>query len=201
MLDHLGYCSAGHPADHGFTSVWEWLNLDSRLLIGLIIAGAILCGICLLLLSFRQKRKLGLPKGRLVYADPGLWGKPEKPFYSAELGLTGKPDYIVNQHSVLLPVEVKSGWAPPTPYDSHIFQLAAYCLLIKYATQKQPPYGLLKYRNRTFAIDYTPAMQDAVLGVVNDIRQQKKQGEALRSHQEPRRCARCGYRYTCDQRL
>ena len=175
--------------------------MDTQTLFTILIVGGLLCGIGLLLLAMRQRRRSGLPEGRVVYADPGLWGKPERPFYSAALGLTGKPDYILTQHGVTYPVEVKSGWAPPAPYDSHIYQLAAYCLLIEDTTNQPPPYGLLKYRNRTFAIDYTPAMEHAVLEVVDEIRRQKTRGEALRSHQEPRRCARCGYRHTCDQRL
>ncbi len=144
---------------------------------------------------------MGLPPGRLVYADPGLWGKPEKPFYDSELGLTGKPDYVVNQKGRLLPVEVKSAWAPSVPYDSHILQLGAYCLLIERATGKRPPYGILKYRNRTFAIDYTSSLENSVMEIIEKIQKQKNRSQASRSHDEARRCAHCGYRKTCDQRL
>ena len=132
---------------------------------------------------------------------PGLWGKPEKPFYDSGLGLTGKPDYVVNQKGRLLPVEVKSAWAPSVPYDSHILQLGAYCLLIEKVTGKRPPYGILKYRNRTFAIDYTNSLEDAVLEIIEKIQKQKKRSQASRSHDEARRCAHCGYRKVCDQRL
>ena len=144
---------------------------------------------------------MGLPPGRLVYADPGLWGKPEKPFYDSGLGLTGKPDYVVNQKGRLLPVEVKSAWAPSVPYDSHILQLGAYCLLIERVTGKRPPYGILKYRNRTFAIDYTSSLENSVMEIIEKIQKQKNRSQASRSHDEARRCAHCGYRKTCDQRL
>ena len=167
-------------------------------LIALIV---FLLGICLFWLSTRKWKQLGLPPGRLVYADPGLWGRPEKPFYDSSLGLTGKPDYVVNQKGRLLPVEVKSAWAPSVPYDSHILQLGAYCLLIEKVTGKRPPYGILKYRNRTFAIDYTNSLENSVLEIIEKIQKQKKRSQTFRSHDEARRCAHCGYRRICDQRL
>lgn len=173
----------------------------SNIMILIGIGAAFLLGLFLFWYSGRKRRQMGLPEGRLVYADPGLWGKPEKPFYDAGLGLTGKPDYVVQQKGILLPVEVKSAWAPPTPYDSHILQLGAYCLLIEKSSGKRPPYGILKYRNRTFAIDFTPTLRAEVLAVIQDIRKQKNRAETPRSHDEPRRCARCGFRDTCTQRL
>lgn len=142
-----------------------------------------------------------MPQGRLIYADPGLWGKPEKPFYDSGLGLTGKPDYVVEQKGRLLPVEVKSMWAPSAPYESHILQLGAYCTLIDKNTGKRPPYGILKYRNRSFAIDYNQTLEQAVLQIVAEIRQKKSCREVARSHEEARRCARCGFRKICDQHL
>ncbi len=161
----------------------------------------ILLGICLLWFAGRKKQQLGLPSGRLVYADPGLWGKPESPFYIVDIGLTGKPDYIVQQNGNLLPVEVKNAWSPPAPFDSHILQLGAYCLLIEQTSGKRPPFGVLKYRNRTFDIDYTAALEESVLNIIHEIRLQKNREDAPRSHDEPNRCAHCGFRNVCDQRL
>lgn len=170
-------------------------------LVILIAFAVFFLGIYLFWLSRRKWEQAGLPPGRLVYADPGLWGRPEKPFYYSGLGLTGKPDYVVNQKGRLLPVEVKSAWAPPIPYDSHILQLGAYCLLIEKVTGKRPPYGILKYRNRTFAIDFTKSLENSVLEIIEKIRKQKNRSQVSRSHDEARRCAHCGYRRACDQRL
>ena len=161
----------------------------------------ILLALLLLLLSKRQQREAGLPAGRVIYSDTRAWGKIEKPFYDAMLGLTGKPDYLVEQDGVSIPIEVKSGWAPPEPYAGHIYQVAAYCLLVTQASGKRPPYGLLHYRNRTFAIDFTPELESSLMELLLEMRQQDKQGEADRSHEEPLRCERCGYRSNCDQRL
>lgn len=149
----------------------------------------------------RQRKAAGLPGGRVIYSDTRFWGPVEKPLFDGLLGLTGKPDYLVVQGVYTIPVEVKSGRAPAEPYDSHIFQLAAYCLLVERTFGKRPPYGILHYSNRTFAIDYTQALESALLDVLAQMRIQERQGEAGRSHEQAARCARCGYRGHCDQRL
>jgi CRISPR-associated exonuclease Cas4 len=163
----------------------------------IILASAIL----VLVSANRKKKSLGLPSGKIIYSDPGILGRVEKPLYDPELGLTGKPDYIVEKRGRLIPVEVKSGWAPEKPYDSHIMQLAGYCLLLERNYKKRPPYGLLKYKNRTFAIRYTDELRENIIALVEEIRSQKEYGELDRSHHNPNRCERCGFRFDCDQRL
>jgi CRISPR-associated exonuclease Cas4 len=152
-------------------------------------------------ISARLKGQSGIPDGRIIYTDTGRWGKPAQPLYDAELGLTGKPDYLIRKSQTIIPVEVKSAWAPPAPYESHKLQLAAYCLLVQSYYGKRPPYGLLRYRNRTFRINFNPEIEEQVLNVLEEIRLVKEQDEACRSHNHPNRCARCGYRSICDQRL
>lgn len=163
--------------------------------------------VVVLWLSRRQQRSTGLPAGRVIYSDTDQWGKVERPLFDKATGLTGKPDYLVEQEDgdVLIPVEVKSGRAPSVPYDSHVFQLAAYCFLVERTYSTRPPYGILRYRDRTFAIDYTPELEEELLKLLDEIRadtrQMEKGREIDRSHHEPARCARCGYRNYCDQRL
>lgn len=170
---------------------------------GLWIAAlaAVLLAALLLWWGNRQQRAAGLPRGRVIYADPKLWGRPEKPFFDVQSGLTGKPDYLVEQGGVILPVEVKSAWAPPTPYESHLFQLFAYCLLVERATGKRPPYGILRYRDRTFAVDYTREWESRLLEELDTIRSLEKRAEVGRSHEEAGRCHKCGFRSVCDQKL
>ena len=105
-------------------------------------------------LASRQQSATGLPGGRVVYADTSRWGKVEKPLYDPVVGLTGKPDYLIEIDGAQAPVEVKST-RTAAPYDSHIYQLAAYCYLSHRATGVRPPYGLLKYPEHVFAVDYT----------------------------------------------
>jgi CRISPR-associated exonuclease Cas4 len=159
--------------------------------------------ISLLLLwqSTRQRAQAGLPGGRVIYSDTGSWGKVEKPLVAEDIGLVGKPDYLVQSGGVIIPVEVKSGRAPAAPYDSHIFQLAAYCLLVHRHFGKRPPYGILHYSGRDFAVDYTAALEAALLDRLAEIRRDEGRRDVPRSHEEARRCQKCGFRDVCDQRL
>ena len=168
------------------------------LYIGLIL---FVLALALLVLAGRQRRAAGLPGGRVIYTDTGGWGKLEKPLFDSELGLTGKPDYLVEKDGAILPVEVKSGRAPNAPYDSHIYQLAAYCLLVERTYGKRPPYGIIHYANRDFAVDYTPALESALLDLLAEVRQAELRREVPRSHEVPQRCRGCGFRESCDQAL
>jgi CRISPR-associated exonuclease Cas4 len=161
----------------------------------------LLTALAVLWIAGSQQKSAGLPAGRVIYSDTERWGKVEKPLYDPISGLTGKPDYLVEENGYLIPVEVKSGRAPNLPHDSHIYQLAAYCLLVERTSNKRPPYGILRYRDRTFSIEYTPDLENELEELIDTIRFQERRGEANRSHKEPARCARCGYRNNCDQRL
>jgi CRISPR-associated exonuclease Cas4 len=166
-----------------------------------ILAGALLlAALVLALVSRWQRKSAGLPPGRVTYADPSLWGKVEKPLYDPATGLVGKPDYLVETKEGIIPVEVKSGAAPSNPYEGHVLQLAAYCLLVSRTTGKRPPYGLLNYRNRTFSIDFTPALEQKLLEQIAAIQAAGREKDVPRSHESPARCASCGYRKICDQK-
>lgn len=146
-------------------------------------------------------RRSGIPAGRIIYSDHGQWQRASKPLYDAEVGLTGKPDYLIQRDGRLIPAEVKSSYAPRTPYDSHIMQLAAYCVLVEREFGERPPFGLLRYRNRTFEVPFTPQLESQVLDLISAIRRLKEHEDIPRSHSSKARCARCGYRNTCNQRL
>jgi len=161
----------------------------------------LLLSIFMFWVAARQGRQAGLPGGRLVYSDTRTWGKVEQPLYDPELALTGRPDYLVEQGGQYIPVEVKTGRTPDAPYDSHIFQLAAYCWLVTKKYGQRPSQGILHYPASDFAVDYTPELEAALLGLLADIRRDERGARLPRSHDESRRCARCGFRGDCDQRL
>ena len=161
----------------------------------------LLLAIALFWLSSRQRRSAGLPGGRVIYTDTRAWGAVEKPLYDRLLDLTGKPDYLVEQNGQVIPVEVKSERTPDAPYDSHIFQVAAYCLLVEKIFGKRPPYGIIHYPGRDFAVDYTPQLEATLLDVLADMRHDEYRANVERSHEEAHRCVRCGFRGVCDQRL
>jgi len=161
-----------------------------------------LAAMILLWQSGRVRRSSGLPGGRIIYTDTRAWGsRVEKPMYNSTLGLTGKPDYLVEKNGRTIPVEVKSGHAPEVPYDGHIYQLAAYCLLVEKNMGTRPPYGIIHYDDRDFAVDYTSELENAILDILAEIRRDEQRTEVARSHDDAGRCAKCGYRNLCDEKL
>jgi CRISPR-associated exonuclease Cas4 len=151
--------------------------------------------------SNRQQKAAGLPGGHVIYTDTRGWDKVEKPLFHAALGLTGKPDYLIEKNGQIIPVEVKSGRAPESPYDSHIFQLASYCLLVEKTYRKRPPYGVIHYENRDFAIEYTRELETALIELLADMRVDETKKDVPCSHNQPSRCKGCGFRNVCDQKL
>jgi CRISPR-associated exonuclease Cas4 len=161
----------------------------------------LLLAILLFWQSNRQRKEVGLPDGRVIYTDTRGWGKLEKPLFYQPLGLTGKPDYLIEQNGKIIPVEVKSGRAPESPYDSHIYQLASYCLLVEKTYGKRPPYGIIHYKDHDFAVDYTRELEASLLDLLAEMKRDEHKKDIARSHEQASRCARCGFRKICDQSL
>ncbi len=168
----------------------------------LIALSLILFGLFIFWLGRRSQAEAGLPIGRVIYSDTSGWQSIEKPLFSHRYRLTGKPDYVVQHGRDNIPVEVKSSPAPGDgPRRSHVLQLAAYCLLLEEAYRQRPKYGIVKYADRMFAVDYTDALQTELLDVIAAMRDDLARGSTARSHAEAARCMRCGYRYACTERL
>lgn len=166
-----------------------------------IVGFLILTGFFLLWFSAKQRQAGGLPPGRVIYSDHNYWEEVETPLYDPTFNLTGKPDYIVDTEQGPVPVEVKSGRAQAAPYDSHIYQLAAYCLLIDQLFDERPKYGILHYSNTDFAVDYTPELENRFIQVLREIRSMCRKKSVNRSHESVNRCRKCGFQEICDQSL
>jgi CRISPR-associated exonuclease Cas4 len=151
--------------------------------------------------STRLRQESGLPVGRLIYADSADWQPTPRSFYSPAYQLVGKPDYLVETSAGIIPVEVKSTQAPTIPYLGHLLQLAAYCLLVEETTGRTPPNGLLKYADALYEVDFTQELRHELLATLADMRQARLAETVSRSHQQPGKCAACGYGYMCDEVL
>ena len=166
-----------------------------------LVAFLFVLSLALLWWSSRRQKTSGLPAGRIIYSDNRQWSKAEKVLYDPQLGLAGRPDYLVQQGDRTIPVEVKSGQTPESPYDAHIYQLAAYLRLVEVNYPTRPPYGILAYPKHTFAIDYTAELEQALSVLVEEMRTADHPKAIDRSHNQPQRCKGCGYRSVCDQKL
>lgn len=163
-----------------------------------LLALAVLCW----LISVRLRRSSGLPSGEVVYSDTGAWGRAEKPLFSTRLQLTGKPDYLVRDGADVIPVEVKSGCAPAAgAHPAHIYQLAAYCALVADAYQRRPRYGLIRYRDKLLKIAFTADLERELEELLEDMRADADAANVARSHEAAARCAACGFREICAERL
>jgi CRISPR-associated exonuclease Cas4 len=168
----------------------------------------------------RESKRAGLPAGTLLYSDTGRpvgrvaptevgrdGQKQEKPLVSETLELVGRPDYLVEADGGVVPVEVKSTACPAggRPYDSHLAQLAAYCLLVEDVLGASVPYGLVKYRDREVRVEYTDEMRGQALALIEEMKADMDAAaegrEVHRSHDDPRRCAGCSLRDVCTESL
>ncbi len=167
----------------------------------ILSAVSIIASVIILLIVARLRRTSGIPAGRVIYIDTSHWIKVEKALFDKELRLTGKPDYLVRNSKEVIPIEVKSGHAPRQPYPWHISQLAAYCLLVHSEYGTRPHQGILRYANRTIAIEFTCELETATRGLIREMQERTSQLQIDRSHHDQNRCIHCGYRSICDQAL
>ncbi|MGC8827441.1 MAG: CRISPR-associated protein Cas4 [Anaerolineae bacterium] len=156
---------------------------------------SVLAGALLWLWERRLRRRAGLPTGGIRYADAGDGRAPL--LRSERWGLQGRPDYVVQEGRRQIPVEVKSGNAPAVPYDSHRLQLAAYCLLIEETAGQAPPYGIIRYDDRTVRVPYDEALRRELLDVLETMRRHLRAGDPPSPTSSPARCAHCGYADIC----
>ncbi len=148
-----------------------------------------------------RRARTGLPPGSLTYVDTTEWKACQRPLFSNRYRLTGKPDYLIHQQNHIIPVEVKSSTGLTRPYDSHVLQLMAYCLLVEETEKKPPPFGTLHYPDANFRIEYTPQARAELLNTLNRLRSDLSSNDVSRSHTSPERCRYCGYRHVCTQSL
>ena len=140
----------------------------------------------------------------LAPAEVGREGiKQERPLVSNALELVGRPDYLIEADDGIVPVEVKSAACPSDgrPRDSHLAQLAAYCLLVEDTLGARVPFGVIKYRDRDVEVEYTQELKDWALALIEEMRDAVEEEEVHRSHEDPRRCAGCSLRDVCTESL
>jgi CRISPR-associated exonuclease Cas4 len=136
-------------------------------------------------------------KGKIEYIDVD----DSKVFKSDSHGISGRPDYVVKIGDQLVPVEAKKGRTPQGPLFSHIVQVAAYCLLLEDSTGTAPPYGLIRYPEHEFQIDYNEDMKKMILDKVREMRTALVSDDVHRNHNRPGKCRSCSRRDVCPERL
>ena len=171
--------------------------------LGLLLA-AIALGILLLnerrnqrqRLVVERRRALGLPEGELVYEDADGEGET---LSSVSYPLVGKPDYIVQlPDGRPVPIELKLNVHDATvPYNNHAVQVAAYCLILEDYFEQAPTYGILRYADREFTIEYTAALRKKVIRLLTEMaRCSERQPPPLKT-QRAAKCRACPFQPMC----
>ena len=162
-----------------------------------IIAAILAC-----LLGPSRFAQTGLLALKIRYANVGtIYQQPS--LISARYGLSGRPDDLVRVDDGIVPVELKSGRSPRSgrPYGGHKLQLAAYCLLVEDVCQAFVPHGVLQYEDRCIRVEYTSSLRRDLLGILKELRADKRGGELHINHNCPAKCRSCGFREVCGERL
>ena len=150
-------------------------------------------------LARATRTKYQLASAALVYVD----SERERPklFVSTRYGLSGRPDAVLLEGDLHIPVEVKTGRTPRGPLFSHILQIASYCLLMEEEYGKAPPYGVIRYGDGSHDIEYNEDLKRLVLQKMGEMRACIAKGEAHRNHNRPGKCLHCSRRSVCPERL
>ena len=123
---------------------------------------------------------------------------------SRKYNLAGRPDYMIKENNLRIPVEVKTGRRPKAPFFSHILQIGAYCLLSEETFRTSPSHGQIRYgfESEPHNVVWEPKLKTLVLEKLeemNDILEGRT--KAHRNHKRVGKCNSCSRRKGCPERL
>ena len=123
---------------------------------------------------------------------------------SIKYNLAGRPDYMIKENDLKIPVEVKTGRLPKAPFFSHVLQIGAYCLLSEETFRTSPSHGQIRYgfENEPHNVEWEPKLKTLVIEKIeemNDIREGRT--KAHRNHKRVGKCNSCSRRKGCPERL
>ncbi|MDP6592200.1 MAG: Dna2/Cas4 domain-containing protein [Candidatus Poseidoniia archaeon] len=123
---------------------------------------------------------------------------------SRKYNLAGRPDYMIKENNLRIPVEVKTGRRPKAPFFSHVLQIGAYCLLSEETFRTSPSHGQIRYgfENEPHNVEWEPKLKTLVIEKIeemNDIREGRT--KAHRNHKRVGKCNSCSRRKGCPERL
>lgn len=119
-----------------------------------------------------------------------------------QTGIRGRPDQIVVIDGEFIPIEQKTGRVPKRPHTSHRRQLLAYIHLVEINTNRNTPYGILRYGNDDIhQILWDDASKDELFDQVQEIQRLMVEGGAKRNHERIGKCQNCSRKYACSESL
>jgi CRISPR-associated exonuclease Cas4 len=170
--------------------------------------GMLLLALAILLLLWNERRSqhnrllqerhraLGLPMGELVYEDADGQGET---LSSSQYPLAGKPDYVVKLlDGRPVPLELKLNVEDASaPYSNHIVQIGAYCLILEDYFELPPTHGILRYADREFTVEYTPALRKKIIRLLVEMERCSEMQPPILQRQRATKCKVCTFQAIC----
>lgn len=156
-----------------------------------------------------RRRRAGFtvgPTGTVRVVDTDTDGSATLILRDPQLGLCGKPDYLlattVDGRDLLLPMEVKPTRRSTRLYESDRIQLGAYLLALRGSVpDRAASIGYVQYADRTFDVVLTPSLAAEIARLVAAVRRGRSAAVMHRSHTSPAKCRACPVRAHCDEAL
>jgi CRISPR/Cas system-associated exonuclease Cas4 (RecB family) len=173
---------------------------SAKLIENILFAGGIgllLFSVACFLLLFNERRT---QRERLIEERHRALGLPlGEPITSDIYPLTGKPSYVVRlTNNLLLPIDIKpiaQNTMNPAPH--HVLQLATYCLILEEYAEQPPTHGILRYLDREFTVEYTPALRKKVIRLLKEMDLCSADQPPALQKQKAAKCRACIYQPIC----
>lgn len=185
-----------NQGEHGWQKITQlsWRNPVFQL-------AALVVALGVLIRSFRKaetKRltESGFAQGERPISVEGSTILPGREYVSTQQRLAGKPDALLLENGVVIPVEMKP--LAKKLRDRYVAQLLVYMRLVEEFEGARPPHGYLFLgpRYRRIKIENSAAKQrwvDQMLSEMHSV----VQGASAGATPHPAKCARCDVRHRC----
>lgn len=165
-----------------------------------LLVGAALLVIRSFSRAARKRRKAsGLEAKSIMVSIEGSTMLPEREYISQRQGLAGKPDALIEENGLIIPVERKP--LAKKLRDRYVAQLLVYMRLVEEFEGRRPPHGylLIGPSCRRIKVDNTEAKQRWVQGLIDQMRSILG-GGPVHPAPHPIKCSKCDVRDRCDAR-
>jgi len=172
------------------------LNTEIVLLAVLVVTAVIVLDA--ISMSARRKHKAaGLNPRTVTVSIDGSKTVPVREYISEMQGLAGKPDALISENGCIIPIERKP--LARKIRDRYVAQLLVYMRLIEEFEGKKPPYGylILGASCRKIKIENSPARQEWLQKIIDEMRQVLENKAAAAAAPQPNKCRKCDVQHAC----
>ena len=124
--------------------------------------------------------------------------------FSNNIGLCGKPAYVLENNEETIPVDVKSGRKPEAPFFNHVLQNAAYCFLVEEQLKTKVPHGIIRYgmEENSHTVTWDGDLKNLLIEKMSEMEKiLSGESQAHRNHNRPGKCKNCSRKEACPERL